>query len=753
MTFSVDKINYEVKTPTTVVIISSPGASGDIFIPRFVIHQRRKFLITSISPQAFAHNNNIQSFKFADDSEISTIEQEAFSDSSIIEFVIPPNLTQIGPRSFFSCKNLGSVTFSDSSKLEIIDALSFQMTGLISINVPSHVRQIGVNAFNHCEKLSSVNFSEDSELTFIGDSAFSFCSQLQEITIPSKVQSIGSSTFSYCARLKSVTFTKNSELNSMGVGVFAGTSLERISIPLSVTDIEKYFGSCKKVTTLEFFTTEFTINRQILELAPNLNQLVLPNSKKVTVEKGTGKFTIFVRRDVCLNGPGKSDHIIEYIDRLSRPSSTIMNKKSAVINGPQSSPIKATDTRRVILKNAGSSIATLKTEPKFADKEATSYHEKVQSLTEKVEELQKQLKAKNRELRDLQIELREEKENHKNTQKKLIELNKKIGNNNKSDKSKQKNEIQVLSVDDINQYQKLKKIGRGATSKVIKIQRPEVLALKILNIEICTTDKKSDKRKEADDDFDDDDFDGSGDYDDDEDFEIDFQKVRRFFNEYEILSQIDHPYIIKTFGFCYGDKKHAPSILLEYCPYNLKDLVKRKKVNDNDLVRIIYEISIAMKHVHNLGIIHRDLKPENILLDSNKRVKLSDFGISKLTTPEMQTSSYTQGIGTLQFMAPELLKNKGKYCNKVDVYAFGVVVFFVLTGGNLPNIDIVAVGNGEKAKIPRGVNKFSRGLINSCWSFSPDDRPSFEEISELISMNHYELIDGVSEKEIVAKLQ
>ena len=230
--------------------------------------------------------------------------------------------------------------------------------------------------------------------------------------------------------------------------------------------------------------------------------------------------------------------------------------------------------------------------------------------------------------------------------------------------------------------------------------------------------------------------------------------MNKFFYEFELLNQLDHPNVIKTFGFCYGDSTHPPSILLEFCPCNLSYFIKKKRINDVDLVRIIFEICNAMKYIHKIGIIHRDLKPENILLDSNKRVKLSDFGISKLISPEFQTgTSYTSGVGTLPYMAPELLKNNGKYNEKVDVYAFGVVLYFVLNDGKLPNINIIDVGTGQKANIPKSVNEVSKNLIYKCWSFKADDRPSFAQITDYIVKNKYQLLDGVNSREVASSLR
>ena len=75
-----------------------------------------------------------------------------------------------------------------------------------------------------------------------------------------------------------------------------------------------------------------------------------------------------------------------------------------------------------------------------------------------------------------------------------------------------------------------------------------------------------------------------------------------------------------------------------------------------------------MEYVHFLKIIHRDLKPQNMLLDI-------DFGLSKIMTIEEQ--SMTGGVGTQKFMAPEEI-DELEYDEKVDVYSFGVLAFFIL---------------------------------------------------------------------------
>lgn len=270
--------------------------------------------------------------------------------------------------------------------------------------------------------------------------------------------------------------------------------------------------------------------------------------------------------------------------------------------------------------------------------------------------------------------------------------------------------IEIIDQETINSMTNICLLGKGAQSDVYKVSRPQYYALKILNL--------SNKPENKDEDF---------------------KNVKRLLQECEILYLLNHPNIIKSFGFCAGDETHPPSILMQFCPSNLND--KIKTLSQMQRVCVIFEISSAMESVHAADLIHRDLKPENILLDENGHVRLSDFGISCIIDVENQTR--TSGVGSIKFMAPELLNESTNYGKKVDVYSFGVVVFFILTSGELPKISIAAQSSGKKAEIPNYVNPLSRDLINRCWSADENDRPSFTEIVELIKNNNFNLIDGM----------
>ena len=262
---------------------------------------------------------------------------------------------------------------------------------------------------------------------------------------------------------------------------------------------------------------------------------------------------------------------------------------------------------------------------------------------------------------------------------------------------------------------RLKSIGHGPTSEVFMISRDELLALKVYYSDSLIVTK------------------GDSDYEEEEEKPlIDADNARRFLREYENINALSHPNIIKVFGINFGDTTHPPSILLEYCPSNLKK--KIKKLTDLERIGAIVDLSNAMKEIHSIGIIHRDFKLENILLDDQNKIKVSDFCLYTLIDVEAETKS------RMKLKALELLLERTDYDQKVNVYSFGVVVFMILTKGDFPDISVTDFGNGKKAKIPSSISDFSKYLIDKCWSFKASDRPSFAEICELLKGNKKKLI-------------
>ena len=104
---------------------------------------------------------------------------------------------------------------------------------------------------------------------------------------------------------------------------------------------------------------------------------------------------------------------------------------------------------------------------------------------------------------------------------------------------------------------------------------------------------------------------------------------------------------------------------------NLKKYIEQKKpvlIEENIIKGIIIQICLGLKEIHKNKLMHRVLTPDNIFMDNNNKIKIGDFGVSKvLTTKQNYTKSK---VGKHHYFAPEIEKGKN-YNNKVDIYTLG----------------------------------------------------------------------------------
>ncbi|KAK8865545.1 hypothetical protein M9Y10_011101 [Tritrichomonas musculus] len=227
--------------------------------------------------------------------------------------------------------------------------------------------------------------------------------------------------------------------------------------------------------------------------------------------------------------------------------------------------------------------------------------------------------------------------------------------------------------------------------------------------------------------------------------ELTQEAFQRLLFEGEILFKLHHPCIVRIIGINNGDETHPPSIFLSFEPRSLEKSIHDKELDNHQKNRITIEIVLGMRYIHKHNLMHRDLKPSNILLSKNMHVRISDFGLAK---EENLETSQSKGVGTMRFMAPELFEeNDGalRYDNKVDVYSFGITLIYIITE-QYPDFSLKNAVTGVAPKIKGSIVNWVREVISRCLSVSPENRPSFNEIFEIMKSHNYNLFSEREEK-------
>jgi len=231
------------------------------------------------------------------------------------------------------------------------------------------------------------------------------------------------------------------------------------------------------------------------------------------------------------------------------------------------------------------------------------------------------------------------------------------------------------------------------------------------------------------------------------------ESLHEITNEINFIQKAQHDNLPKFFGVMISKSNILGLIFELIVGKTLKDLAD--DMDDKTKLSVVYQLFEILEPLHNIKLIHRDIKPANIMIESGNKVRLIDFGISKIAS---NTTTFTKGsTGTTAYMPPEcfdvdieqdIANDKPiSISTKIDIWALGTTISEIFSGGIIPwskkckNVMAIELSLVRKKPfpIPEEVkNEIAIKIIKACCVIEPNDRASASDILQLLKENNVE---------------
>ncbi len=203
--------------------------------------------------------------------------------------------------------------------------------------------------------------------------------------------------------------------------------------------------------------------------------------------------------------------------------------------------------------------------------------------------------------------------------------------------------------------------------------------------------------------------------------------IRRFVNESRAIALLSSEHIVDIYDVALTGK--IKYIVMEYIDgITLREYMKRNApIGIDRAIDFTMQILSALQHAHEKGVVHRDIKPQNIMVQSNGKLKVTDFGIAQIS--DVKQASSGVAMGTVYYISPEQASGKTTTYSS-DLYSTGIMLYEMVTGrlpfeGDTPlSIAMMQVNNKPlrprklDPKIPQGLEQIILRAINK----APEDR-------------------------------
>ncbi|GAB6031661.1 Tyrosine-protein kinase ZAP-70 [Chamberlinius hualienensis] len=211
--------------------------------------------------------------------------------------------------------------------------------------------------------------------------------------------------------------------------------------------------------------------------------------------------------------------------------------------------------------------------------------------------------------------------------------------------------------------------------------------------------------------------------------------------EARMMTKMDHPHIVRLLGVSEG----LPFLLImELAPLGpLSGYLKRNPGFPNsEILMLMGQVALGMEYLESRQFVHRDLAARNVLLVNENFAKITDFGMSKALG--LHSDYYTvepQGRLPLKWYAPECIYYF-KFSSKSDVWSFGITLWEAMGRGGKPYMGMTGreilqmFSNNTRLPPPENCPLEITDIMNKCWEFKPEDRPSFSQL--VIMLREYQ---------------